>query len=46
MEEEEETAQMAFMAIDDGEVSSNYSSNDEYEDDEQAFIIKFHDNLK
>ncbi|KAL3527709.1 hypothetical protein ACH5RR_012365 [Cinchona calisaya] len=47
VEEEMESAQMAFMAIGDDEVNSNYDSNDENgEDDLETFILKLHDNLK
>ncbi|KAL3534609.1 hypothetical protein ACH5RR_003070 [Cinchona calisaya] len=42
-----DSAQMAFMAIGDNEVNSNYDSNDENdEDDLEAFILKLNDSLK
>ncbi|KAL3509732.1 hypothetical protein ACH5RR_029133 [Cinchona calisaya] len=44
VEEETESAQMAFMGIVDDEVNSNYDSNDE--NDFEAFILKLHDSLK
>ncbi|KAL3520038.1 hypothetical protein ACH5RR_018187 [Cinchona calisaya] len=42
--EEMGSAQMAFMAIGDDEVTSTYDFNDE--NDLEAFILKLHDNLK
>ncbi|KAL3534602.1 hypothetical protein ACH5RR_003063 [Cinchona calisaya] len=44
VEEEMESAQMAFMAIGDEEVNSNYDSSDE--NDLETFILKLPDSLK
>ena len=48
IEEEEETAQMAFMAFGDNEVTSNQHQSDSEEDDDdlESFVGKLHDSLK
>ena len=49
VEEEEESAHMAFTAIDDDEVTTCNSqpvSDDEFDDDIESFIERLHDSLK
>ena len=46
IEEESEKDQMAFVAIRDDEISSNYSSDDENDDNIEAFVVKLYDGLK
>ena len=49
IEEEEESAQLAFMTIGDDEITtcnSQFNSDDETDDDLESFIKNLHDSLK